>query len=105
MSRVTCHLSPVTCHLSPVTCQQIIFFDIFIFFIFFYVNKNGQSGGASRWRVCYQRGLLRLVLVNCYALASTTLPVVNFLMLYDIELDMLLPIIIHITVQSSTDPV
>ena len=24
--------------------------------------KNiGQSGGASRWRVCYQRGLPRLV--------------------------------------------
>ena len=24
--------------------------------------KIGQSGGASRWRVCYQRGLPRLVL-------------------------------------------
>ena len=23
--------------------------------------KNGQTGGASRWRVCYQRGLPRLV--------------------------------------------
>ena len=23
--------------------------------------KNGQSGGASRWRVCYQRVLTRLV--------------------------------------------
>ena len=26
-------------------------------------EKNGQSGGASRWRVCYQRGLPRLVYV------------------------------------------
>ena len=24
-------------------------------------NKIGQSSGASRWRVCYQRGLPRLV--------------------------------------------
>ena len=24
-------------------------------------EKIGQSGGASRWRVCYQRGLPRLV--------------------------------------------
>ena len=24
-------------------------------------QKIGQSGGASRWRVCYQRGLPRLV--------------------------------------------
>ena len=45
MSRVTCPLSPVTCHMSPVTCPKNI----------------GQSGGASRWRVCYQRGLTRLV--------------------------------------------
>ena len=29
---------------------------------FFYTTKNiGQSGGASQWRVCYQRGLPRLV--------------------------------------------
>ena len=26
------------------------------------MKKIGQSGGASRWRVCYQRGLPRLVL-------------------------------------------
>ena len=36
---VTCHVSHVTCHVSCVT----------------------QSVGASRWRVCYQRGLPRLV--------------------------------------------
>ena len=28
------------------------------------MDKNGQSGGTSRWRVCYQRGLPRLVLEN-----------------------------------------
>ena len=26
----------------------------------------GQSGEASRWRVCYQRGLTRLVLIDVY---------------------------------------
>ena len=26
------------------------------------MEKIGQSGGASQWRVCYQRGLPRLVL-------------------------------------------
>ena len=51
MSRVTCHISRVTCHVSGVTCH---------FFLFLFL----QSGGASWWRVCYQRGLLRLVF-NC----------------------------------------
>ena len=46
MSCVMCHLSPATCHLSHA-----------------YFFLNGQSGGASWWRVCYQRGLPRLVLV------------------------------------------
>ena len=40
-------MSHVTCHVSRVT----IFF--FIFFL--------QSGEAYLWRVCYQRGLPRLV--------------------------------------------
>ena len=32
-------------------------------FEYLYLQKKiGQSGGASRWRVCYQRGLPRLVL-------------------------------------------
>ena len=35
---------------------------IFIFLIL--QKKIGQSGGASRWRVCYQRGLHRLVFIN-----------------------------------------
>ena len=41
---VICHVSCIMCHLSHVN-----------FFI-------RPSGGASRWRVCYQRGLLRLVI-------------------------------------------
>ena len=44
--------SCVTCHVSPVTCP------------FFCLKKIGLSGGASRWRVCYQRGLPRLVFVR-----------------------------------------
>ena len=39
-------------HPICVTCQMS------------HVNKNGQSGGARRLRVCYQWGLPRLV---CYA--------------------------------------
>ena len=37
------------CQVSGVTCQFYFYFFIF------------QSGGASRWMVCYQRGLPRLV--------------------------------------------
>ena len=68
VSCVTCHVSPVTCHLSPVTCHLS---HVEIFFKFFLTKKNiqkkcpkkiGQSGGASRWRVCYQQGLPCLVL-------------------------------------------
>ena len=65
MSRVTCHVSRVTCHLSHVTCHMSkIFLKIckLLFFFFFDGKKIGQSGGASRWRVCYKRGLPRLVL-------------------------------------------
>ena len=63
MSRVTCHMSRVTCHVSPVTCHMSHVKKKFLplNFFFFYVNKIGQSGGASRGRVCYQRGLPRLV--------------------------------------------
>ena len=72
MSCVTCHVSRVTCHVSPVTCHlsKNYFFDILIY-IFFYVKKMGQSGGAGRWRVCYQRGLPRLVyLINWLSQSS-----------------------------------
>ena len=60
VSRVTCHLSPVTCHMSHV----FFLFFIYIFFSssFFTLKQIGQSGGASCRRVCYQRGLPRLVI-------------------------------------------
>ena len=48
--RVTCHVSRVTCHMSH-----------FFYFYFFF----GQNGEAYRWRVCYQRGLPRLVCTDC----------------------------------------
>ena len=54
-SHVTCHVSRVTCHMSRVTSHMSHFFFFFFFFFF------GQSGEAYRWRVCYQRGLPRLV--------------------------------------------
>ena len=70
MSHVMCHVSGVRCHVSGVTCQVsrvrfhvsgVTCHNFFSFFFF------GQSGGTSRWRVCYQRGLPRLV----YILLST----------------------------------
>ena len=42
----------VMCHMSHVKKNSNFFFIL---------NKIGQSGGAGRWRVCYQRGLPRLV--------------------------------------------
>ena len=48
VSGVRCHVSRVRCHMSGVTFQ--FFFGVFL-----------QSGENSRWRVCYQRGLPRLV--------------------------------------------
>ena len=50
MSHVACHVSHVICHVSRITCPMSHVF-------FFY----GQTGEAYRWRVCYQRGLPRLV--------------------------------------------
>ena len=58
VSRVTCHVSRVTCHVSRVTCHV----SHVIFFFFFF----GKSGEVYRWRVCYQRGLPRLVLLENY---------------------------------------
>ena len=55
MSRVMCHMSRVTCHMSHVTCPKEKKKR---------EKKFGQSGGASRWRVCYQRGLPRLVFLT-----------------------------------------
>ena len=59
LSHVKCHVSHVKCHRSQVTCQMLQFIYIYIYFVvvvFFW-----QSGKASQWRVCYQRGLPRLV--------------------------------------------
>ena len=49
MSHVTCHVSYVAC---PCHMSQLLFCS-YNFFL--------QSGGATLWRVCYQRGLPRLV--------------------------------------------
>ena len=51
VSHVRCHMAGVRCQVSGVTC------DFFLLFLLL-----GQLGGASRWKVCYQRGLLRPVL-------------------------------------------
>ena len=46
--RVTCHVSCVMCQVSCLKCHMY----------FFFMDK---FPGASRWSVCYQRGLPRLV--------------------------------------------
>ena len=51
VSRVTCNVSGVRCQVSGDTCH--LYYLIKFFF--------GQSGGDSRWRVCYQRGQPHLV--------------------------------------------
>ena len=67
VSRVRCHMSPVKCHVSPVPCQKN--------YIFFF---NGKSVGASRWRVCYQRGLPRLVCnTNCIKVTFVYKPLIK----------------------------
>ena len=52
VSHVTCHMSHVTCHVSHVTLQMSRV-----------KCHMSQSGEAYRWRVCYQRGLPRLVFI------------------------------------------
>ena len=57
-----CHVSRVTCHVSQKKRVKKI------------KNKKynyGKSGGASRSRVCYQRGLPRLVLGSKRVLSKT----------------------------------
>ena len=46
------NVSHVMCHLSCVTCKKKKYYPS---------EKNGQNGGISQWRVCYQQGLPRLV--------------------------------------------
>ena len=53
VSGVRCQVSHVRCHMSHVTCQ--------VLHVFFSSSFWGQSGRVSLWRVCYQRGLPRLV--------------------------------------------
>ena len=52
---VTCHMSYITCHVSHVTCH----ISHVIFFLLLFRTKC--SGEAYWRRVCYQRGLPRLV--------------------------------------------
>ena len=77
VSHVICHVSRVMCHLSRVTYHMSLFFTIkkkinkIKKLHFFVIHKKiEQSGGASWWRVCYQRGLPRLVFIQleecCY---------------------------------------
>ena len=53
VSGVRCQVSGVRCHILHVTCHESQFFSSFFL---------GQSGEASQWRVCYQRGLPHLVI-------------------------------------------
>ena len=55
---VICHMSCFMCHMSCVTCH---------FFVW-------QIGEASWWRVCYKRGLPRLVIMR--SIAHPQLPIV-----------------------------
>ena len=79
-----CHMSHVTCHVSPVMCHVSHVKNIFFYISLNkkknkkkYTTKNiGQSGGASRWRVCYQRGLPRLVLNVIQHLGQVQTPAV-----------------------------
>ena len=59
MSNVTCHVSRFTCNMSRVTCHMSFFFLIFSSSSFL------QIGEVYRGRVCYQRGLPRLVFLQC----------------------------------------
>ena len=61
MSSIACQMSLVKCHVPCVTRHvlQVTYLvsSVNIFYFFFF----GQSIRACRWRVCYQRGLPRLV--------------------------------------------
>ena len=71
MSRVTYHVSHVTCHVSHVMCHMSQL--LLLLYIFF-----KQSVEVYRWRVCYQRGLPRLVLYLLVARLSLLLALTWF---------------------------
>ena len=85
MSLFMCHVSHVTRHML-----RVMFFLNF-FFIF------GQSGGASRWRVCYQQGLPRLVKKkNCIEISLHLVVLDNQIqLLFDVPDDQ---IVLHFSV-------
>ena len=57
------HFWQTSGHLSPVTCQNIKKkIKKYKKKKIFTLKNIEKIGGASRWRVCYQRGLPRLVL-------------------------------------------
>ena len=58
VSRVMCQVSPVIFHMSHVK-KNLKNKEIKI--KLYPSEKIGQSDRASQWRVCYQRGLPRLV--------------------------------------------
>ena len=55
--------------LSPL----VVFVVVVVVFVFFFFFFFGQSGGASRWRVCYQQGLPRLVLYSFLSYNTDTI--------------------------------
>ena len=64
VSYVICHVSCVTCYLSHITCHLSHVNKLIFPFLFFkkkVLKQILQSGGASRWRICCQRGLPGLV--------------------------------------------
>ena len=58
----TCQVSGVTCKVSRVTCQVPHLLLLLFLYIAIYIFCLGQIGEASRWMVCYEQGLPRLVL-------------------------------------------
>ena len=75
VSHVLCHVSLVSCHMWPVTCHMRQFFF-------------WQNGWASKWVVCYQRGVPRLVYIEKNKTKNYTLADINNLWPTDTHTDM-----------------
>ena len=69
---VRCHVSCVTYHMSCVTCHM------WRVLCHFFSSFFGKGGEISRWRVCHQWGLPRLVLkifaIPCHTFDVTHCP-------------------------------